>query len=53
MGCVNPDGTMEPAVRALVLALRSPRTAEELVWEVRYPLYRVRSGLRELSASTA
>ncbi len=49
MACVKPDGTLEPAARALLLALRTPRTADELAQEIKYPLYRVRSTLRELA----
>ncbi len=49
MGCVNPDGTMEPAARAMLHALRTLRTPDELAQEIKYPLYRVRSGLRELA----
>ena len=49
MGCVKPDGTMEPAARAMLHALRTPRTPDELAQEVKYPLYRVRSALRELA----
>jgi hypothetical protein len=47
MGCINPDGTMEPAARALLQALRTPRTPDELSREIKYPLYRIRSLLRE------
>ena len=49
MACVKPDGTMEPAARAMLHALRTPRSPDELAQEVKYPLYRVRSALRELA----
>ncbi len=48
MACVNPDGTVEPVARAVLLALRTPGSPEDVAKEVRLPLYRVRSSLREL-----
>jgi predicted transcriptional regulator len=48
MGCINPDGTTDPAARALLQALQAPRTAEELAGQISLPLYRIRSGLRDL-----
>ena len=49
MACIKPDGTIEPAARAMLHALRTPRTPDELAQEIKYPLYRVRSTLRELA----
>ncbi len=48
MACVNPDGTVEPVARAVLLALRTLITPDEVARQVRLPLYRVRSSLREL-----
>ncbi|HSB69539.1 MAG TPA: hypothetical protein VLT62_09420 [Candidatus Methylomirabilis sp.] len=51
MGCITPDGTVEPVARALLQALQEPRTAEELAGKVSLPLYRIRSGLRDLGGA--
>ncbi len=48
MPCFNADGTMEPVARAILHVLRSPRKPEEVAQQVLMPLYRIRSGLREL-----
>lgn len=48
MGCINPDGTTDPAARTLLQALQVARSSEELAAAVGLPLYRIRSGLREL-----
>ncbi len=48
MACVNPDGTVAPVARAVLLALRAHTSPEEVSRQVRIPLYRVRSSLREL-----
>ncbi len=48
MACVNPDGTVAPVARAVLLALRTHTIPDELAGPVRIPLYRVRSSLREL-----
>jgi predicted transcriptional regulator len=48
MGCINPDGTTDPAARLLLQALQVARSPEELAATVGLPLYRIRSGLREL-----
>jgi predicted transcriptional regulator len=48
MGCINSDGTTDPAARALLRALQVARRPEDLAAEVGLPLYRIRSGLREL-----
>jgi predicted transcriptional regulator len=49
VACVNPDGTVEPVARAVLLALRSSASPEGVARQVRLPLYRVRSSLRELA----
>jgi predicted transcriptional regulator len=48
MPCVKPDGSLEPLARAILRALARPRCADEIVDELRVPLYRVRSTLREI-----
>ena len=48
MACVNSDGTLSPTGHALVAALASPATAEEVAAVTGLALYRVRAGLREL-----
>ena len=49
MPCVKPDGTLEPMAQAIVRALVTPRTIEEVCDHLRLPLYRVRSTMRELA----
>ena len=48
MPCVRPDGTLEPMAQAIVRALPTLRTIEEVCGHLRLPLYRVRSTMREL-----
>ena len=48
MPCVKPDGTLEPMAQAILRALRTSLTAEEVCDHLRLPLYRVRSTVREL-----
>ncbi len=48
MACVNPDGTVAPVARAVLLALQTQSIPDEIAGQVRSPLYRVRSSLREL-----
>jgi DNA-binding IclR family transcriptional regulator len=49
MGCVNADGTLVSSARRMLEALAAPRPAEEIAALVEQPLYKVRSGLRELA----
>ena len=51
MACLNADGTLSPSGRALVAALATPSTPEEVARTPGLALYRVRSGLRELAAA--
>jgi predicted transcriptional regulator len=51
MACVNPDGTLSESARALLRALANPTAAEEIAKQVRQPLFKVRSSLRELAAA--
>jgi DNA-binding IclR family transcriptional regulator len=48
MACVNPDGTLSASARAILAALEHRATAELVAAETKLPLFRVRSGLREL-----
>lgn len=48
MACINPDGTVTKPARATLNAVKTPATAEEVSKTTGYPLYRVRSVLREL-----
>ena len=48
MACVNPDGTLSASARAILAALEHSATAELVAAETNLPLFRVRSGLREL-----
>ena len=48
MPCVKPDGSLEPMAQAILRALRTPKTVEDVCDFLRLPLYRVRSTVREL-----
>lgn len=51
MGCIDPDGTVTVAARAVLRALASGGTAEDVARAAAMPLYRVRASLRELVAA--
>jgi DNA-binding IclR family transcriptional regulator len=48
MPCVRPDGTLSSSGRAMLEAVQTDSTAAEVVAKTGLPLFRVRSGLREL-----
>jgi predicted transcriptional regulator len=48
MACVNPDGTLMPSAVAILNALKIKHTAEELSEIVLQPLFKIRSGLRDM-----
>ena len=48
MACVNPDGTITASATAMLDAMKSPGTPEQIAQQTGLPLFRVRSGLREL-----
>lgn len=48
MACVNADGTLSASGRAMLKAVEQPATAEEVAAATGLPMFRVRSGLREL-----
>jgi len=49
MPCVNADGTVTESGRAILLGLKEAKTAEALAGATGLPLFRVRSGLREMA----
>jgi predicted Rossmann fold nucleotide-binding protein DprA/Smf involved in DNA uptake len=49
MACVRPDGSLSASGQAMLAAVRDPATAVEVAELTALPLYRVRSGLRELA----
>lgn len=51
MACISSDGRPTESGRKLLLALRENRTPEEIAGKTKLPLFRVRSGLRELVAA--
>lgn len=48
MACISSDGTLTESARKMLEALRTPASAEEVAQTTGLPLFRVRSGLREL-----
>jgi hypothetical protein len=48
MPCVRPDGTLSGSGWAMLEAVQTDSTAAEVVAKTGMPLFRVRSGLREL-----
>jgi hypothetical protein len=51
VGCINADGTVTRSGELILLALRTPLTPEEAAKETGVPLFKVRSGIRELLAA--
>ncbi|KUO39516.1 MAG: hypothetical protein APZ16_00270 [Candidatus Hadarchaeum yellowstonense] len=49
MGCVSPDGRPTESGKKLLQAAVESRTPEEIAEETKLPLFRVRSGLRDLT----
>lgn len=48
MACISPDGKPTESGRKLLLALREHRTPEDVANLTELPLFRIRSGLRDL-----
>jgi len=48
MACVNPDGTVSESATAILKAIQSPLTPEQIAQATSLPLFRIRSGLREM-----
>jgi hypothetical protein len=51
MACTNPDGSLTASARAMLDALKVKSTPEKVAERTGLPLFRVRSGLREMVAS--
>jgi predicted transcriptional regulator len=51
VACVNADGTITATAKALLKSLETPRGVEETAAVLGFPLFRVRSSLRELAAA--
>lgn len=51
MACINSDGTLIASARAILTASRKPSTPEQIAGATGLSVYRVRGGLRELSAA--
>ena len=50
MACISPDGTLTSSGVAMLSALKAPITLEEVAQVAGLPLFRVRSGVREMIA---
>ena len=48
MACVNPDGTISESAKALLNAIQTPLTPEEISKQVGQPLFKIRSSIREM-----
>lgn len=48
MACVNSDGTLSPSGKAMLNAMQEVHTPEEIAKSAKLPLFRVRSGIREM-----
>ena len=48
MACINPDGTLTPSAKAILSALSSSATLEEVAKSTGLPLFRIRSSIREM-----
>jgi len=51
MACVNTDGTLTQSARSVLGAAHEPALPEEIAVQTGFPLYRIRSSLRELHAA--
>jgi DNA-binding IclR family transcriptional regulator len=51
MACLTADGTLTASGQAMLRAVRDAASAGEVAAATGLPLYRVRSGLRELAAA--
>ena len=52
MPCINPDGKPTASGRKMMLAMQSGvKTPDEIAREAGLPLFRVRSGLRDITAA--
>ena len=51
MACVNPDGTLTASATAILRAMKSSVAPNQIAESTNLPLFRVRSGLREIVAA--
>jgi predicted transcriptional regulator len=52
MGCISPDGTPTESGKKMLLALQKGlRSPQDVAKETALPLFRVRSGLRDLAVA--
>lgn len=51
MACVNPDGKPTESGRKMLEAAKEPSTPEEVAGLTSLPLFKVRSGLRDLKGA--
>lgn len=51
MACVNNQGELSESARRMLAALENPVTPAEVADLTELPLFRVRSGLREMAAA--
>ena len=49
MACINPDGTLSWSAKLILEAMQEPATLEDVAKQVKLPLFRVRSSVREIS----
>ena len=48
MACINPDGTITQSARAVLQSLQLARSPQELSASLGFPLFKIRSSLREM-----
>ena len=48
MACISPDGKPTTSGKKILEATKDPQTPEEISTTIGLPLFRVRSGLRDL-----
>jgi hypothetical protein len=51
VACINSDGTLVASARAMLTASRKPSTPGQIAAATGLSVYRVRGGLRELTAA--
>ncbi len=49
MACISADGTLTESARRMLEVLQNPATPEDVAQATGLPLFRVRSGLREMA----
>jgi predicted transcriptional regulator len=49
MPCIDSQGHLSDAARKILTALEQPRTVEQIAAALNLPLFRVRSGVREMA----